>query len=130
DHRASVYQVISGGGTRNAAADDEKITVARRHDAFSYPTATQGLAEQLFLERKLRQHFAALRRHQNLMLELDAFLAAGGANIALDADRHILLEHSVEAVFVGILAIVDGGILVAQADAVGQQHVTVRDELV
>ena len=40
------------------------------YDSLRYPTARRGLAEQLFLERKLRQHFAALRRHQNLMLEL------------------------------------------------------------
>ena len=78
----------------------------------------QSSAENGVLEGVAREHLAAGRGHQHLLLELDAFGAAFLADIALEADGHARLEHAVVGARFGVLGIVDRRVLVADADAV------------
>src|SRR5260370_7627673 len=76
-------------------------------------------AEQRLLERKGRQHLRAGRGHQDLLLELDPLGATLRADIALDADRHVLLKDPIIARTRQILDMGDLRSFVAHAAAVG-----------
>src|SRR5207302_1484405 len=91
------------------------------------PSAGFPSAVQLLVEREGRQHLAAARGDEHLLLELDALGAAFLTDIALDADRHVLLEHAVVAGAVEVLAMGGLGPFVAHADAVPDAGIAVRD---
>src|SRR5204863_9471467 len=59
--------------------------------------AGAGSDHQRVLERRLGERHRAFGGDQHLLLELDALLGADLADIALDRERHILLEDTVVA---------------------------------
>src|SRR6516164_2918746 len=98
--------------------------------ALSAPSSScVGLAQQAVLERERGQKFVPMLRDQNLLLELHPLAAAGGADIAFDADHHIGLEGTVIAMRCEISDAWDQRIFIAHSGAMNDAYVAVFEEL-